>query len=592
MTKVSINWTGKIEEEIRRRAADYGSQDHLIVDYYRIRRRIAYPLPLEDLPIPAFPVSGLPVYPWATWLLWAYEERLECLGYAADWFDDKRAAALAERDLIALAGWSGYRQFEKPDLSLGHAGRVLWLAVTQWKWIDDDTRSAIHAAMERIIADALPLAAAHFGIYREVDDILALDRPGAALHNIPVIGTIGAALAAHELNHSAAAELDGYLKLVTMGLLEWRRRGFAEGVGYDGYVMDFLVHWLGVVDGATRAEIVGHPRFEDLLDESLLLSAPGNPVAVAELGDVEPVHMPFHLSAQAKLQALRPQPQALWLLRNAPVGALRADALAALRELGESDAGQAPSVGFGDAHYALTLRSGWSAEDVAVVASLTTSPMGHLHCDAGSLVIGRNGHWVISDPGYQQYMQRSERTFTLGPTAHNCPVINSQQQSRKPTRRSYEQGAMDSGVARISIDMTSCYPEVDGLKLARRTIWQRGRDWIVVADTVVGAAIDKLGYTWHGHPDAAWWVEDGMARIYFPDATLFISSPGLALSTEQVQRIRGSRGQLSLCVDIESPATTTWWIFSFDSQREAQLSADGAALTIDGAEGETVLRLV
>ena len=39
----------KIESEIRRRAEHYLPLTHLFVDYYRIRRRLAYPLPVREL---------------------------------------------------------------------------------------------------------------------------------------------------------------------------------------------------------------------------------------------------------------------------------------------------------------------------------------------------------------------------------------------------------------------------------------------------------------------------------------------------------------------------------------------------------------
>lgn len=585
MTTTMADWVKCIEAEVRGRAADNLGRGHLVVDYYRIRRSIAYPLPLKDLVIPDFPVSGLPVYPWATWMLWAYEERVGSLGYAAEWFKDEDVRAVAERDLLALAGWSGYRQFDKPDLSLGHAARLMWLALRDWTWVADDVRSAIHGAMERIIDDTLPLAAAHFGPYSSVDDILALEKPGAALHNIPVIGTVGAALAAHELNHPAAGELDGYLLRVTEGLLEWRRRGFSEGVCYDGYVMDFLVHWLELVDADSRQKLIGHERFQDFFEESLHLAAPGDAVTMAELGDVEPWHMPFHLSAHAKFLALHPNPRAHWLLQRAAVGALRTDALAALRGAAQSTPQEcaSPEAGFGDAHYAVTLRSGWDADDLAVAASLTTSPMGHLHCDAGSILIGSHRHWLITDPGYQQYMQRSERDFTLGENAHNCPVINGQQQKIKPAQRSFSHRDEGNGLRRMSLDLSTAYDTDNGaIRSVERTIWLHNRDWVVVADTISGDAVESLAYTWHGHPDAAWWVENTIARIHLGDATLYLSSPGLALDTTMVNRLRGSRGQLSLCAGITHPRPTTWWVFSLNSPLTPAVSDDHSVLTFAG----------
>ena len=49
---------------------------------------------------------------------------------------------------------------------------------------------------------------------------------------------------------------------------------------------------------------------------------------VAELSDVEPREMPFHLSAQAKLLKLQRHPVRSWLLGQCPLNVLRSDGLA------------------------------------------------------------------------------------------------------------------------------------------------------------------------------------------------------------------------------------------------------------------------
>lgn len=584
MSTTTANWLANIENEVLVRAEKAVARDYLVVDYYRIRRKIAYPLPLNELVVPRFPTSTLPAYPWTIWMLWALEEHIGPLGYAAEWNGNENFRQVANRDLNAMANWSAFRQLDKPDLLLGHSARLLFTALRDWSWIDSNTRSAINGAFERIVADNLSLATNYFSRFATVRDVVTLVDPRSALHNIPIIGTVGVALAAHALQHPAIEELHRCLKTITLGLLEWRRRGFAEGVCYDGYVMDFLVHWLAETDPETRKEILAHDRFGDLFDESLHLAVPGDVVGVAELGDVEPHQMPFHLSAHAKLLALAPNPHAEWMLRRAAASRLRTDALVALRANAEiaNYNGEAPAAEPSDAHYAITLRSGWDADDLAVVASLTTSSMGHLHLDAGSVVIGTRGHWLIGDPGYQQYLQRSERNFTLDATAHNCPVINGQPQSAKPTSRSFTSANSGDGLQHMTLDITSAYSFADcSVRSVKRDVWLYRNEWVVIADSIEGNP-ESIEYTWHGAPQAAWWVADNTAHVHLEECTLYISAPGIPLDTSMVDRLRGSRGQLSLGVRISNPSPVIWWVFSLNRILPATVSTDCRTLSIDG----------
>src|SRR5690606_24878104 len=120
--------------------------------------------------------------------------------------------------------------------------------------------------------------------------------------------------------------------------------------------------------------------------------------------------------------ALDPNPLRTWLIARWPVAAMRANALGAVAAIPGNPPAEEPRAGALDAHYAAVLRTGWEAEDVAVVASCHNSPAGHLQRDNGTLVIGRRGRWILSDPGYQQYLRGAEREFTIGPAAHNYPV--------------------------------------------------------------------------------------------------------------------------------------------------------------------------
>lgn len=569
-----------IEREVCRRASRHLAQSCLEVDYYRIRRRLAYPLPVAKIHLPAVEVPGIPTYPWATWMIWALEERIGSLGWAASWFGDAAAQTAAERDLEAIARWPGYRQSSHPDLCLGHSARVIWTALTRWPWVRSRLRRALERACERIVADNLAAMNERWGNSAGRDELLSGETPHQRLHNIAIIGSVGVAIAANGIRHSEVTRINGQVQSVFEALLALRGGGHSEGVAYDGYVLDFMADWLCSVPADHRERLLRHPGMDGYLIESCALGAPGEMMQVAELSDVEPREMPFHASAHAKLNLLRPTPSAAWYLRQCRVDWLRTDALAAIRSA-PSRRPKAPRAGAMDAHYALVLRRGWKTDDVAVAMAASNSPMGHIHRDNGSLVIGSRGHWFITDPGYQQYMPNSEREFTIGPTAHNAPVINGRAQAAKACRRLALEEEAD-GLWRAAVDITGGYePELKRTRVAR-TVWLRNNDLVVVADHFQGSGIASLRYHWHGHPAAAWWIEDGWARLHLAGRALWMSSPQWEIDETCLRRLRGSRGPLTLVVGGKPPARVCWWVFRLgDRAPRVQLRDGGSGLRVE-----------
>ena len=308
---------------------------------------------------------------------------------------------------------------------------------------------------------------ARHGAFQSKDDILALDEPHTVLHNIPFIGTVGLALAANCIAHPAADTLNRRLEALLGAILDLRKTGHSEGIGYDGYILDFAADWLGTLSRTRRTALLDHPRFGDVLDESIALGAPGNIANIAQLSDAEPREMPFHVSCHAKLYQYRPSPRTGWYLKRCPLRWLRADALGALHEVAEDLKCEPPEAGAIDAHYAVVLRSGWESDDLAVAIAASNSKMSHIHNDNGPIVVGAGGRWPISDPGYQQYMKKREREFTLGLTAHNAPVINGMAQTVKPEIRRVALRRRDETTYMAELDLTGM--------LSRRTGVETGR---------------------------------------------------------------------------------------------------------------------
>lgn len=571
-----------VEAEIRRRARWQLDQTRLVVDYYRIGRKIAYPLPLSELVIPEVLVPGISAYPWATWLLWTLEERITCLGWAAECFGDEKAGQAAAADLAALTQWPKYQQYPSPDLSSAHAARILWTASTRWSWVDNQIRHALRKACVRHVEAVLPASDKLYASVRTKEDVLRRDAPHGLLHNIPLIGTVGAALTAAAAGHSAAATLNARVQALFGAVLDLRAKGHSEGLAYDGYVLDFVADWLTTLSPPEQSAVMDHPNLNHYLEQSTMLGAPGAARQVAELSDVEPRQMPFHLSAQAKLLRLRPNPVRSWLLGRCPLDALRVDGLAALREVTACVAAKASAAGALDAHYAAVLRSGWEAEDMAVAVSCSDSPMGHIQCDSGTMVIGTRGVWLVADPGYQQYAKGEEREFTIGPAAHNAPLIDGHGPSQKRPRRLVLEDIGPS-IHRVAVDLTACYPAAAALKRLVRHVWLSGKSLVVVADQIEAEKSPQATYHWHAHPHAAWWFEAGWALITLGDAQLWLTCSQGQPSGTDLARLPGSRGQLSLVLGLEHAGPVIWWVFALaGGHPHLQTGADGREIRILG----------
>ncbi len=570
-----------IETEISRRAAAYLAQRRLVVDYYRIGRRLAYPLPVESLSLPKMRVPSIKVYPWSIWMMWELEERIGSLAWAGQWLGNKTAKQAASVDLAALTRWPKYAQLGRPDLSSGHAGRLMWRAFRQWSWLGDALRKQIRSACRRHVDEILPGSNKLHGKYTSKDQLLAAQST-YLLHNIPLIGTIGAALTAQVAQHPAAKLLNHRVAMIFEAILDKRNEGHAEGVGYDGYVLDFIADWLSVVDERTRQAILIHPRLGDYLDESYILAAPGTAENVAALSDVEPREMPFHLSAQAKLAAMQPNPIRSWHLARCRANWLRVDALAALHPSIDRLVGRTPKAGALNAHYAIVLRSGWTSKDLAVAIACSTSAMSHIQCDNGSLVIGTQGRWPIADPGYQQYVKGAEREYTLGPIAHNAPVINGACQNRKAPRLvSLRSTAPNTDQA--VIELTDCYPTKLQVQSVVRTVWRADTNLVVVADRISGNNIHNINYYWHGHRAASWWSNNGWLLVHLPDTDIWFTSPQTHGDDSNVERLAGSRGQLTLTANVEPKYETIWWVFALAAEPPIiTTQADGKEIEVCG----------
>lgn len=541
-------WTVKdIENELRARVAVEMRRRELDVYYYRIGYTIAYPLPLTASPR----MGELPVgiqgitYPWYTWLSWSLEERWRLLHSAWRRLGDSGAGAVLQRELAALAGWT--QSCETPgsaSLSTAHiAGCLAQALSTRDGWDPgkyDRTRVAAATILER---DVGPWFESEWPEGRE---LTARD-----LQNIRVITLARSAELARDVGSPRAMALEARMRQALRAWYRFRLDSppFNEGSAYDGFLMDSLTGWLAGEPDREALLAEGRNALAGLAAEWIALALPGRADVQAPLGDVEP-EMPFWKTALQRLALWYGSPENAWLVGRLPAGAMPAALLADILERGEppKEAAAAPAAGPRELPHAVTLRTGWDASDVLAAVGLTRGETGHLHSDDGQVILGWQGRFWMTDPGYQQYRPGAEREFSVGPEAHNAPVITGRAQtSRAP--RLVTLSSLPGGTQRAVINLSDCY---EGLP-AGATIEREVRLLAGVAPVVlvrdrfrgVGRAAE-VQTSWQGGTRLAWAFREGWGRLSDGEHALWIGVfPGNIPATG-LDRHEGSRGPLTL----------------------------------------------
>lgn len=571
-----------VRDEVLRRAEKYLAQKHLTVDYYRIHRKLAYPLPVARIDNPPVPIEDSFAYPWEIWMLWELEERINCLGQAAEWTGEARFREAAISDLEALAGWESYNVQREPHLSVGHAARIMALALDGWDWLPPELKESLEQACRRLVDRH---AAWLQGRLELVSTEQVLAAVPSITHNIPVIASLGMCMAARSCAHPLREALERHCLALVQAELEMRRQDLTEAVSYDGYILDFVADWLKDAPEESRRAVLDNPQVFRVLQQAAFLTAPGCAWRFAPFNDVEPREMPFHADAQAKFLRFREDSLSAWYIRRFPLELLRADGLAALDALTIQDYGAeySPSAGAIEALYALVLRTGWEEDDLAVAVSASNATAGHIQFDSGSLVLGTRGRWLIDDPGYQQYLSGDEREFTLGPGAHNYPLLNGLVQTSRGMKRLLCAQEGDS-LWHARLDLTGCYDKSLKLDLVSRDVWLAGKGLVVVADRIIGRELKEIRYTWQGCAGAAWWPRDGAWLLALEGADLWIQSPGRHMDGSELYRHPGTRGQMSLRRIIEAGENNCiWWVFNLDkAPASCSLDGNGLRLRVEG----------
>jgi hypothetical protein len=547
--------------ELRRRAEWEKSRRELNVYYYRIGYTLAFPLPLSSRPdSKQFPAGIREIqYPWLTWLSWELDERWRILLAAWQFLQDNRAKVLLEKELTSLA-WENYRgDGNVVGLPTGHLAGVFATVLSQADiWTDGHHTALVRTAIQLLDDDIAPW----------FEKTWADNKPitSPRLHNYVLI-LFRAAQLARVVNHPLAERLDRRAEDVFRAWCEARKPPtyHSEGIAYDGFLLDSVTEWLEGLPPQKKAELleVGREPLTAFCRQAIALTLPGRGDLQAPLGDVEP-EMTFWATALARVGVWYQLAEAGWLLQRFPLSRLRSAGLVELlrhQRFFEQPFPEPPAAP-AEQLASVTLRTGFQRDDVLVAISLPRCQMGHLHADAGHVVIGWAGRFWITDPGYQQYRPGEERNYTIGPQAHNLPVIGGISASRRGGK--LRELTAQAGLQRAVVDITEAYEKLPPGSQIHREVSLRqeaGGTIIIVQDSFVGLpAGTEIEYHWLGGQHLAWYFAGDQARLSDGNRSLWIAFSGSPIQATQLDRHPGSRGPLALRVESSLEGTTeiTW----------------------------------
>ncbi|MBI5767697.1 MAG: heparinase II/III family protein [Verrucomicrobia bacterium] len=549
---------------VRERGAREQARRELAVNYYRIGHTLAFRLPVDHRPTRADLPAGISTmtYPWMIWLAWELEERWRILHASWRTHGDTAAANLLQRELAALAGWDRYCEMsDQTGLVTAHLAACLSLALADERGWDASllkkTRTAAAALLDR---DVAPWFAKQWAGETFTPQKLV---------NIPFIALVRAAQLARITGHPLTAALEQKSAAVLRAWCRFRTgpERHTEGTAYDGYLMDSVTEWLAGAPERAALLTEGRAAFRTLADEWLQFALPGRADLHAPLGDVEG-EMVFWAPPLLRLAAWYDWTDAAWLLARVPLMRLPAATVTAAAQHADIfTRATPPDAAAAHEHaHALTFRTGWKASDLLAVVSVSRGAMGHLHNDAGHLILGWQGRFWITDPGYQQYRPGQERDYTIDAAAHSGPVINGEPQKTRAAR--LLSLAPDAGGAQhAAIDLTACYKGLPKGAAVRRDVWVRPDGAIAVRDSLRGLAANAtIGTHWLGGTQLAWAFVDGWARLSDGRHAVWIGTWPDQLAAASVVRQPGSRGPLTLAHSGKAPDGNTerWWFFWCD----------------------------
>ena len=384
----------------------------------------------HELPVPVAQPEPMPQprsftdYPFWTMLSRQIEQRMVTLSAAWVLTGDRRYADKARAQLLELARWSKWHEYDKAtnNLSLPHFTMGAAIAYDElFDQLSDEERALVRDAI-------LNLGMRPMTLWLE----------STFDHNINVLMNAGMLMGFLAIGDEEP-HLSKYYH-APLGVLQWylnerATSAITEGHTYTSYAVGTILPVASAIRNATGETDLYESAFirDELLDFFVYFR--GGTGGFANLSDSrslesDPVALATHLFHEFE------DPRAAWLL-----GHSQADKSRLVPFLQESTPTTPPptldlprSRHF-DRFDWVALRTGWSDDDALVAFVSSPSDAGHNHFDQNHFIVNIGGEWLITDPGYQNYTPGPEADVSLQTFGHNALLVNGEGQALRGNGR-------------------------------------------------------------------------------------------------------------------------------------------------------------
>ncbi|MCM3123843.1 MULTISPECIES: heparinase II/III-family protein [unclassified Mesobacillus] len=403
--------------EIRQQAEAYAAEQAFTVSYPSCDVVLNIPLPLVEIE-PVGDPPGYTDYPFWTMYSRTIEERIKVLSFAFAMTGEECFSSKVKEYLLSLSAYSKWFEFKHrgAEGNLSNAHFLLGMSIGYdaiFSELTDEERSAIEKA---IFTKGLKPLEIDF----ENDDshnIIASKRVAMFIGSLAILDAPGHRETVQPFLQNSYEYMRNYLdnRLVDPEI---------EGLLYLNVAARHLLMAADILfRSAGRDELIKHEYFRLLPDLFLYMMGTGGKSSFVNLSDS--FYKLDVLYTMSVLASSAGHPVASWYIHQFPEKKL--DLLLDLKKIpvpippyqyyGENSK-MFPVIGWG------ALRSGWKEDDHLLAFNASESAKDHNHFDQNNFILHVSGEWLLTNPGYQDYVEGPRREFTIGTVGHNSMLVD------------------------------------------------------------------------------------------------------------------------------------------------------------------------
>lgn len=408
---------GEIWEEVQLQAEKYLAENKFKVAYPSCDVVLDIALPLVELE-PVGDPPGYVDYPFWTMYSRAIEERIKVLSFAYGMTGDVRYSSMVKEYLLSLSSFSKWYEFPHrgAEGNLSNAHFLLGAAIGY-----DAVFSTLSAKEKETIEEA---------IFSKGLQPLKIDFDNQDSHNIIAskrvsmfVGAL-AILDVPEYSDLVMPYLENSFAYISTYLDNRLKDPEIEGLLYLNVAARHLLMAADILQrSAGRDELISHEYFSFLPDVFMYMLGTGVEASFVNFSDS--FYKLDILYCMAVLASNRNHPVASWFVHRFPEKKLdvlmdfkKIPAPVAPDQFYKESSKVFPVIGWA------ALRSGWQEGDHLLAFNSSESAKDHNHFDQNNFILHAAGEWLITNPGYQDYVEGPRREFTLGTVGHNSMLVD------------------------------------------------------------------------------------------------------------------------------------------------------------------------